>query len=168
MAEEISLRLYGFDIRFYRDAENPSMVKFEISKEDWSAEQILEFFMNKLGGLKDLGKAFELKIPEDWIRIHKLMLLIKSYFVEGAKIEDWISIDPRQVKFYFMKPKIIGLPKVLEGIIGFNYNYERFLGRPINLEEAKEVFMSLFKYPIMKEGLEALMKLSGKPKTSNP
>ena len=41
------------------------MVKFEISKEDWSAEQILEFFMNKLGGVKDLSKAFELKIPED-------------------------------------------------------------------------------------------------------
>ena len=54
------------------------------------------------------------------------MLLIKSYFVEGAKIEDWISIDSRQVKFYFMKPKIIGLPKVLEGIVGFNYNYETF------------------------------------------
>ena len=173
MTEKISFRLYGFDIGFRRDAENLSIVKFEISKKDWSAEGILEFFMNRLGGLKDLGNAFELKIPEDWIRIHKLMLLIKSYFVEDAKLEDWISIEPEKVKVYFMKPKIIGLPKVLEGIIGFDHNYERFLGRSISLEEAKEVFMSLFKYPIMKEGLEALMnlldirRLSKEPKNSN-
>ena len=35
------------------------------------------------------------------------------------------------IRFY-RKPKIIGLPKVLEGIVGFDYNYEKFLGRPIS------------------------------------
>ena len=168
MAEETSLRLYGFDVRFYRNTENPSIVSFEISKEGWSAEQILDFFKEKVGELKPIGNALEFTFHSDWVRIHKLMLLIKSYFIGDVKIEDWISLEPEKVKIYFMKPKVIGLPKVVEGIIGFDHSYERFLGRPINLEEAKEVFMSLFKYPILREGLEAFMKLLGGLKTSNP
>ena len=167
MAEEISLRIYGFEVRFCRNTENPSMVDFEISKEGWSAEQILDFFKEKVGELKPVGNAFEFKFNYDWIRIHKLMLLIRSYFIGDVKIEDWISLEPEKVKIYFMRPKLTGMPKVLEGIIGFDHNYEKSLGRPINLEEAKEVFMSLFKYPIMREGLEALIRLSGKLRISS-
>ena len=167
MAEEVSFKIYGFDVKLYRDSKNPSIINFEISKEDWSASQILDFFKGKVGELNPVGDAFEFRFNEDWIRIHKLMLLIKSYFIGDVKIEDWISLEPEKVKIYFMKPKMIGLPKVLKGIIGFDHGYEMFLGHPISLEEAKEVFMSLFKYPIMKEGLKAFMKLSGELKTSN-
>ena len=167
MTEELKFEIYGFEVKLYRDSEHPFNIIFEISRKGWSDHMIFEFFEKRIGDFREIDQKYlKLLTPEEWIRVHRFLLLLSSYLREDVKLDDWISIEPQKVEVFFEKPRPEPRNKV-NGLIRFTLNWEEIIGRHMKLEEAKEFFMGLFKYPIMKEGLEAFMKLLGEMKTSN-
>ncbi len=128
---------------------------------------IFEFFEKCIGDFREVDQRYlKLLTSEEWVKVHRLFLLLSSYLREDVKLDDWISIEPQNVEVFFEKPRVEGRGRVT-GFIRFTSEWEKAMGRHIKLEEAKEFFMGLFKYPIMREGLEALIRLSGKLRISS-
>jgi len=167
MAEEVSFKIHGFDVKLYRDSKNPFNIIFEISKKGWSPQRIFEFLKERISEFQEHAQDYlKLDMPKEWILIHRFLLLLSSYFRDRVELEDWSWIEPQDIEMIFVKPKITERANIVTGVIRFTLEAQEAFDRYISLEEAKEVFMSLFKYLIMKEGLETFMKLLGELKIS--
>jgi len=163
MAEEVSFKICGFDVKLYRDSKNPFNIIFEISKKGWNSEMIFKFFEKHIGKFQEYARDYlKLDMLKEWILIHRFLLLLSSYFRDRVELEDWIWIEPQDIEMIFVKPKNTERANIVTGRIRFTLEAQEVFNRYISLEEAKEIFMGLFKYMIMKEGFEVLTKLSMK------
>jgi len=160
MAEEVSFKVCGFNVELHRDPEYSFNVIFKISRDGWKPQRIFKFFKQHIGEFQDYVQDYaKLNTSGEWWSIHRFLRLFSSYFRDGAELGDRISIGPQDIEMIFLKPNITEQANIFTGIIRFTPEAREALGRDISLAEAKEIFVGLFNYVIVKEGLEALMKL---------
>ena len=147
--EELELMIGKFRIRFYRVSVNSSNVVFEIQRPNWGEKELKNFFSDRFDKFK--------KIIHEWIKLHKFFLLIRSYLQEEFSVGDWVLVDPKGIELRHIEYD--ARERKLMGVIKFTREFEDMIGRPINLEEAKQAFMAIFYLDMFKDGLQEFADL---------